>query len=402
MGRICMVVYTDYAGDTRVRREAEALVQRGDVVHVVCPKSPRLGTQSEVQGVQLRYTTKLRLAGEVGPLQYLRRYVSFLIAATAKVAVLNARHRYDLIQVHTMPDFLVYAAIIPKLTGAKVILDVHDLVPELYAAKFEVEPSHRMIRLLTWIERKSVAFADRAFAVHRPHLQTLVEHGNPETSFTIIMNSPDPRLIAQNAGPPADGPFRLVYHGYIGRRQGLETAVRAVALTREQLPDLELDVVGDGDDVDRLLALVTELGVGDIVRVSRGVVPMEEVLPVLHNASAGVVPLVADSFTRHMLPVKLLEYVALGLPVICSRTETIEAYFDDSMLAYVRPGSAEDLADRIVELYRDRGRAAGYAARARSVIEQHSWDREKERYLGVIDDLIGAAARPKTVRLAEQ
>ena len=94
-----------------------------------------------------------------------------------------------------MPDFLVFSALGPKLLGAKVILDVHDLMPELYASKFGLPESHWIIRALKWVERLSVRFADAAVAVHQPHLDALVAHGNPADKFTIVMNLPDPDMF---------------------------------------------------------------------------------------------------------------------------------------------------------------------------------------------------------------
>jgi glycosyltransferase involved in cell wall biosynthesis len=156
----------------------------------------------------------------------------------------------------------------------------------------------------------------------------------------------------------------------------------------KQHPDIELAILGDGDDVARLAALVEELGLGDSVSLSQGFVPIDQLRPILAAASAGIVPIANDSFTRYMLPVKLLEYVALGIPVICSRTETIEAYFDDTMLSYFTSGDVDGLAASIVALRRDPGVGAQLAKRAALFLEEHDWPHERERYFGVVDSLL--------------
>src|SRR6185369_11328565 len=144
---------------------------------------------------------------------------------------LFSKKRYDIIHVHTMPDFLVFAALIPKLFGAKVILDVHDLMPELYICKFG-KADGLIVRFITWIEKRSIAFAHRAIAVSIPHRNALVEHGNPLEKFSVIMNVPDPRIFSEGCTSQreANGRFRLIYHGTVARRHGLEIALRAVAL----------------------------------------------------------------------------------------------------------------------------------------------------------------------------
>jgi glycosyltransferase involved in cell wall biosynthesis len=381
-----MIVYTDYAGDTRVRREAEALVARGDVVHVLCPQPEERKHLTALNGVKIVRQGRIDYR-ERGPVGYLLKYLNFFLRASFTAFRLHLRNRYDVVQVHTMPDFLVFAALLPKLLGAKVLLDVHDLVPELYATKFGRTESHPAIRFLTWVERRSVAFADRALAVHEPHLDALVRHGCPRDRFTVVMNAPDPALFERQAAPP-NGRFCLVYHGTVARRHGLEVAIRAIDLARQTHPDIAMKIVGDGDDIERIAGLVSERGLEDHVEVRRGFVPVEELRPILADATVGLVPLVADPFTRYMLPVKLLEYVALGIPAICTRTSTVAAYFDDDAIAFFESGDAEELARRIVDLRGDPERRRRMVVASQRFLDVHSWPREQQRYYDVIDGLV--------------
>jgi glycosyltransferase involved in cell wall biosynthesis len=387
--RICMIALTDYPGDQRVRREAEALVSRGDEVDVISPLTPSIGERRSLDGVHLYPTGRLRRDEKLGFLGYLSRDLAFLVRASVRALRLHRRRPYDVVHVHTMPDYLVFAALGPKLMGAKVILDVHDLVPELYASKFGAGDSSSVFRLTKLVERACVGFSDRALAVHGPHLEALVGHGNPRGKFTIVMNAPDPRLFPRSRESASAPGFTLIYHGTISRRHGLDVAVRAVALARRSYEDIRLEVVGDGDGVAELRTLVAALGLGDTVTITEGRFPAEELQPLFKRASAGVVPLSHDVFTRYMLPVKLLEYVALGLPVICSRTETVQVYFDDTMVSFVEPGSDEDLAAKIVELRADEEKRRRLVTRADAFLEKHSWLRQRERYYSVIDSLLG-------------
>ena len=124
---------------------------------------------------------------------------------------------------------------------------------------------------MKFVERRSVAFADHALAVHQPHLDALVRHGNPEKKFSIVMNAPDPRFFARrSAAPSPSDRFVLLYHGTISRRHGLENAVRAVEIARRTYDDIQLEIVGDGDDVERLSSLVDELDLRDAVEIQQG------------------------------------------------------------------------------------------------------------------------------------
>jgi glycosyltransferase involved in cell wall biosynthesis len=392
-----MVALTRYETDARVRREAEALAERGDSVDVICLRGldqPRTGSRV-LSGVRLYEMWAPRYRG-TNTLSYIAQYTSFFVAATVTVSWLHLRRRYDVVQAHTMPDFMVFTAAFAKLFGAQIVIDVHDLVPELYESKFGLSESHWVIRLLMWIERKSVAFADRAMAVHEPHLQALVEHGNPRDKFVIVLNAPDPAFFSPEQRAPShnsnNSTFKLVYHGTIAPRHGLETAVRAVAHAREQVGSIEFLILGTGDGVPPLERLVHELELDGVVLLPRTLVPLQRLLPVIADADVGVVPILDDGFTKYMLPTKLLEYVALGIPVVCSETEAIRAYFDETMLAFFPPGDEQALAERLVELYEDAAARRQLAQRAGTFIDVHSWETQKRRYYAVIDALTGASS----------
>lgn len=388
MARICMVAYTSYPTDSRVRREAEALVDRGDTVDVIClgePGEPRVRT---LNGVRMIQVVRGRYRGS-SAVSYLVNYLTFFVAASTWLTALYLKHRYQVIEVDTMPDFMVFVALVPKLFGARVVLDVHDLMPELYQSKFGLGEKHPLIRFIAWMERRSVAFADRAIAVHRPHLDALVRHGNPEGKFTILLNLPDPKIFAcrsETNGHNGAG-FKLIYHGTIAERHGLQVAVRAISELRDQIPGLKFRVIGDGDGIPALIALVDELKLGDVVEVHHGLIPLQELAPVIAEADAGIVPILYDDFTRYMLPVKLLEYVALGKPVICSRTGTIEAYFDDSMVEYSTPGDVLELACHIRALSEDPGRRERLKFNADRFNREYNWQHHRQVYYQLIDSL---------------
>lgn len=396
-----MVAYTNYPADARIRRDAEALVERGDEVDVICASTPALEGRDELNGVRL-HPLRLRFSCEelVGHLDYLRQYVLFVVRAAILLARLHRRGRYDVIHVHTMPDFLVFSALVPKLFGCKVILDVHDLMPELYASKFRVPHTHWMIRLVSLVERLSVRFADRAIAVHRPHLDALVRHGNPADKFTIIMNLPDPGIFSPRRSAPQTPPFTLVYHGTVARRNGLDIAVRAVGVARESVPGLRLRVVGDGDYFPELRRLVRELGLEDCVHLEQGSVPVERLLPFIRGATAGVVPILQDPFTRYMLPVKLLEYVAVGVPTIASRSETIESYFATDTVLLCPAGDVRALADQIIKLQSDPALRDALSAAGVRWSAEHSWDRQKQSYFELIDSLVPHRANGRASRVS--
>lgn len=389
MARICMVAYTYYPTDTRVRREAEALAYRADNVEVISlgqKDKDIIQTLNEVKLIQI-LSTRYRGSNRVF---YLINYFLFFIIASFILTVKHLKKPYQIIQVHTMPDFMVFVAIIPKLLGAKIILDVHDLMPELYQTKFKLPRNHWMIRFITWIERCSIRFANVAIAVHKPHLDLLIKHGNPLNKFRVLLNLPDPNvfsnkgniLLKKNSG------FMIIYHGMLAYRNGLHVAIKALSNIKDEIKGLHLLIIGEGDAVPDLVDLVNELELGGIVDIKNCFMQLKDLVPIILEADIGIVPILYDEFTKYMLPVKLLEYVALGIPVICSRTETIKAYFDDSMVLFSTPGDVAELTEKIRLLYKKPEIRDQLIKNSDRFNQGYNWQQQKQLYYRMIDDLL--------------
>jgi hypothetical protein len=131
--RHCMVVHAYYPlGETRVEREALALIEQGYEVDVLCLRDQDEPAQEVTDGVNIYRLSVKRHRGR-GPALQMLEYLAFFILVMAKLFVLHRQRRYGVVQAHNLPDFLVFSALWPKLTGARVILDLHDLMPELAA-----------------------------------------------------------------------------------------------------------------------------------------------------------------------------------------------------------------------------------------------------------------------------
>ncbi len=402
MAKICMVAFTQYRFDPRPRREAEALAARGDEVDFISLAENGSEHFEEINGVRLHELPNTRYRGGNSG-SYLRAYLSFFFSAMFRLNALHLRNRFDVVQIHTLPDFMVFTAILPKIMGAKIILDVHDLMPEAYMAKFEKEKNSPIIQFVTLIERMSVKFSHRAIAVHAPHRETLAGHGNPIDKFSILLNLPDPNVIRRDAPPLVHKPgetLRLIYHGIVTQRNGLETAIRAAALASESAP-VHLRIVGGGDDIPRLRDLASDLQLEKIVSFSGGYVPVDELLPIIQQAHIGLVTLIYDPMTRHMLPTKLLEYVSLGLPAVVARTETIQTYFDDDMVRFYTPGDEVELSRHIVDLYHHPEKRDMLVRNAARFTERYSWSRQKQEYYALIDSLLsnGGAIKARVAKV---
>lgn len=386
MKKICMVAYTNYLSDARPRREAETLARRGDQVDFISLAEPNRPQEETVEGVRIFRVRDARYRGS-SSISYVASYFIFLLLASFKVARLHRREHYDIVYVHTMPDFMVLTGLIPRLFGAKIVLNIHDMMPELYMSKFGISQKHPLIRFLGLQEQCSIRLADKVISVHDPHRDVLVRRGARRSKITVIPNVPDPMVFHASAEPPpADGPFRIVYHGTIARRLGLDLAVHAFATAAAACPNARLEIYGDGDASAEVAAAVESSGIPDRIYFSRKLFSVGSVAQMIQGAAVGIIPNRRDPSTDYMLPVKLLEYVHLGIPVITPRLLAIQHYFREDQVVYYEPGNVDELAAAITRLYADPALRAELARHTAEFARSFNWDIFKLELFRVIDD----------------
>jgi len=386
VARFLMIAYTTYMHDGRVKRHAEALTERGDHVDVICLATDE---QPITNGVNVIGLPMPRYRG-ASKSAYLRSYTRFFSMAAQRAAMMSLKQRYDVVIVCTMPDAVIVCAILPKFLGSKVVLDVHDTMPELYRDKFGGARGAAGAKLLMLEERVSSWLADRVLAVHDLHRDRLQKAGVPAAKIHVVMNSPDTRIfdLHKNGDSPPDQ-FTLICHGTVTQRLGLDLAIAAVASLRSEIPGLRLEVIGEGDRLAESRALVGKLGL--LSRVSfMDLVPVEKLPALLVKADVGLVPYRPSSATHLMLPVKLLDYATLGIPVIAARLRTVEYYFGGGAVELFEPGSVADLARAIRLLYDNRDLRQRLVERARDALDALNWQNQRSEYYRAIDSLLTA------------
>ncbi len=396
--RHCMVVHAYYPFDeTRVQRQAEALVERGHVVDVICLRRGSEPSVEEIQGVTA-YRIPVRRDNQRGVFGQFFEYLAFLLLAFATVTRQHLRRHYSVVQVHNLPDFLVLAALVPRLTGSRIILDLHDLMPEFYCAKFQSSLSSWPVRLITLQEQLACRFAHHVLTATESWRQTLIRRGVPPSKCTTVMNLADTRYFAP--GSPADDSdcFRLVYHGQITRRYGLDLLLQAMVRVRTTVPNIQLTIHGRGEFLETVRSLIHTLELEDITNIHSEFLSAPELARFILDHHVGVVPYRRDIFTDGILPTKLLEYVALGLPVIAARTSAIMSYFDESMVEPFEPEDVDGLAERILFLYRHPERRQELARNTGRFNSRYSWTSQRERYV----DLVESLERSPRTRLTDQ
>ncbi len=386
--RICMLTYSCYLGDSRVIMYAEALAERGDQVDVLALRgAPNLPKQATFGNVNLVCLQSRFARNEKSRLSYLRPILRFLIASSIWITRQHPRKRYDLFHIHNVPDFLVFAACLPKLTGAKVILDIHDIAPEFYASKFGVEEDKGWtISALKWLERASAWFADHVIISNHLWLEKYATRTRANGKCSVFINNVDARIFRPRANTRDDDKFIILFPGGLQWHQGLDIAIRAFQKVGAELPNAEFHIYGDGNMKDSLVALSHELGLDGKVRFLDPL-PVRQIAEVMAAADLGVVPKRADSFGNEAYSTKIMEFMSLGVPVVVSSTKIDRYYFDDSVVRFFPSGDHDAMAREMVDLLTDTAARDRQVARAIEYARANSWDSRKTDYLKLVDDL---------------
>ncbi|HSL76307.1 MAG TPA: glycosyltransferase family 4 protein [Candidatus Limnocylindrales bacterium] len=391
-----MIVHAYYAEDPRVRRQAETLVASGRPVRVIGLRRPGDPTDSELDGVRIRNLDVQRHQG-AGIGVYVGEYLAFLIRAMWAAVRLHRSQRFAVAQVHSPPDFLVFATLPLRLVGVPVILDLHEAMPEFFRMRFPRVRNplvHRMLRLQ---ERLSIAFASTTITVTDAMRDRLIALGHRPDAIRVVANSPSLSRFDASAHPTRafreDGRLRLVYTGALTPTYELDVTLRAVAAVNARRPDLDvaLDLYGRGDSEQGLRALADELAIGDRVTV-HGRIPIDDVPGVLAAADIGLAPTRLDRFTALTVSGKVYEYAAMRKPVVASRLPTVERDFPGHAVRVYESGDADGMADAIIGLADDDAARERSIEAASAVVDGLAWDRVSRDYVALVDALTGEAA----------
>jgi glycosyltransferase involved in cell wall biosynthesis len=386
---VCMIVHAYYEEDPRVRREAETLIAAGWEVDVFGLRRPGESSSATVGGVNLHRLPVGRHQGASLPV-YLAEYAAFLVRSMWAATRAHRHRRYGLAEVHSLPDYLVFAALPMKLAGVPVLLDLHEAMPEFFRSRFPKAANPISYRLLRLQERLSIALANEVMTVNDPLAERLRGLGVGPDRLTVVLNSPDLRLFdsAANARRDfmADGTLRVVYTGALTPTYELDVLLRAIASIVRARPGLPVQATlyGRGDAQPALEALAAELGIADRVAFP-GRIPIEDVPAAVASGDIGIAPTRLDPFTGLSLSTKVLEYAAMEKPVVASRLPTVERYFAPDTLSLYQPGDSESLAAAILTLVDNPADRLSRVDRTRRRVDELSWTHQAEVYTSVVE-----------------
>jgi glycosyltransferase involved in cell wall biosynthesis len=391
--RVAMVTFSPYPYDPRPRRAVDALKAEGASVDLICLGNDDAPKREVLDGVNvLRLPIKHDRRGKFA---YAYRYAAFILTSFMVFAWRTLRRRYDLVYVHNMPDILVLSSLVPKALGARVVLDLHDPMPELMMTIFDAPQSAKSVQLLKRLEKWSIARADLVITVNVACKRIFSTRSCRPEKIAVVMNSPDGRIfpfraLRSETLPENTGhrPFVIMYHGSLVERNGLDIAIEALSRVRATVPTAELRIFGAKTAfLERMMEAVRDKNLQEFVRYL-GSRRLEDLVTEIENCDLGVIPNHRNAFTEINTPTRIFEYLALGKPVIAPSTPGIQDYFSKESLLFFEAGNSDDLAQQINYAFFHPREVQEIARRAQQVFLEHTWDRERETLLGRVSEIL--------------
>ncbi len=395
--RVGVVVFSHYPSDPRPRRAAEAMAQEGAQVEVICLHNSENEASEEVfNGVRVSRARLKKRRG--GKLTYMLQYASFIFNCSFRLAFRTLGGRFKLVHVHNMPDVLVFSALVPRLLGARVLLDLHDPMPELMMSIFGLHAESRAVRWLKFFEKLSLGFADAVVTVNLACKKIFTSRSCRAEKLHVVMNAPDEGIFqfaetALHQSRPAEKPFVMMYHGSIVERHGLDLAVQALERLRRHAPNAVLRIYGNSTPfLEAVMQDVAKRGLSGAVQYL-GPKNLNQIAAAIDECDVGVIPNRRSIFTEINTPTRIFEYLARGKAVIAPRAGGITDYFSEDSLILFELGSVEDLAEKMRIAHDHPDQVADLVRRGQVVYQKHRWAQEREVLVDLALKLVGGAER---------
>ncbi|KAB8180542.1 glycosyltransferase family 4 protein [Microbispora catharanthi] len=372
--------------DRRVWQESTALRDAGWEVHVICPMGANRDTEPEavIDGVRIhRYPLRPATGGPVG---YLREYGLALLHTyrlARKVGPVEVVHACN------PPDLLFLVARMLKRRGARFVFDQHDLVPELYLSRFG-RGEDFLYRLVLRLERLTYRAADVVIATNESYRRAALTRGGKKPDEVFVVRSA-PVVERFHQVPPEEAlkqgkPHLLCYLGVMGPQDGVDYALRSLALLRDEIgrSDWHAVFVGAGDTFDAMVALSHELGLSDMVEFT-GRIPDEDLLRYLSTADVCLAPDPYNPLNDVSTMNKIMEYMAMSRPIVSFDLREARVSAGDAAV-YAPPNDESEFAKLIALLLDDpeERRRMGEIGQAR-VSGPLSWENSRAALLAAYD-----------------
>lgn len=378
--RIAVIAYTTFSTDTRVQKEAYAAAEAGyklDIYTLNDKHVTNYGIFNFIPSNISQYKGQSKIS-------YVFSYIKFFLFCLYSLTKNFPSRKYKFVHIHNMPNFLVFSAIIPKLFNSKIILDIHDLMPEIFSVKFKLPVSHWLIKLLYFEERISAKFANEIIATNKFHVERFKKNGIGNKNITEIINVADSHIFyAPENKNYDDEVLKIAYPSTLAKRLGIDNLIDAIEILHHRNIKVQLNIYGDGEYRNEILNTIKSKDLEAVIKLSDTFVTLEKLSMELDNAHVGIIPLPSDVSNDIAMPVKIYEFFAKKVCVLATELELLKNCFDSTVI-FFEDRNAKDLAEKLELLSKNRNLIAEYAEKGYNKFAAKTWDYYKNIYKNLI------------------
>lgn len=388
---VLMIALSTFDYDARIIRYCKALKEKGIKTDVLCVKYNKQMDFEKFDGINVYRLVNYKNKESI--FNYIIFSLEFLIKALIKTVSLHRKNNYSVIHVHNMPDYLVFAAIYPKIKKVPVILDIHDLTVELFKEKWPEKKFKVFKPFLIFSEKISCALADHIITVTKECIEILAKRGVDKKKLSLIMNAPDDSLFSYDdfrfKKNGLDKTFRILYHGTLAKRFGLHNVVDAIKIVIKKYPDIEFHIYGNKDSeyALQLKSRAEQLNISDRIIINQSV-PHDKVNEIIKKYDLGIIAYEPTEYMNLAFPTKAGEYALTGLPMIMTELKAVKSIFSNSSVVYLQSENSKIIADHILELVNNREKRNTLSLNAYKDVRSIGWSEMKVRYIELTQQLI--------------
>ena len=390
--KICMIAIAPYPGDPRIRREAEALEKDGYEIDIICRYSQSSNQIPKQKYGKITAYRIMKAPSQESMIKYSVQSILFIAAAFLRLNLMYFKKRYSIVQVHNLPDYLIFTGAFLKLFGVKLILDIHDPSVDLFEEKWPGKSKGIFKSLIKISERYSCKLSDHLITVTSICKEKLVERGNSPEKISLVLNTANENIFKFNENRnylKITERAKILYYGTIADRQGLHNAVEAMAYFLKVIPNSTLNIFGKYElsYKNKLEKLIKELNLGNNV-ILNGVINRDQILSIINQHDIGIVPHPCTEYTNLSLPTKAFEYITSGLPTVSTKLTSLSRILNDDCITYVEDGNPEAFSEAIKNLCLKPELRKSKTFKAYDAIKEISGQVMNRRYVDLIEQMI--------------
>ncbi|MEM7125889.1 MAG: glycosyltransferase family 4 protein [Chloroflexota bacterium] len=391
--RILMLLENNpYSEDIRVKHEATALDEAGYTLSIICPRPKNGKFYEEISdGISL-FQYPAPIEGE-GLLAYIWEYgysVTVMFFLSLWVALWKG---FDVVHTHNPPDFMFVIGGFYKLFGKQFVFDHHDLAPENYMARFDSDSSKLVHRFLISCEKLTAKMADHLIVTNESYKEmNQIRSDISPDRITIVRNGPDEERIHPVEPDPelrAQAGTLLGYVGIMGPQDGIEYLLRSIQILVHELKqtDIYCILIGKSNQLAHYRSMVNELAINDHICFT-GWISDEELVRILSTVDICLVPDPSNPFNDRCTMIKIMEYMALGKPIVAFDLPEHRYSAQDAAL-YARNNNEAEFAAHINTLIlHPKMRRAMSRAGKRRVRNVLAWHHQKNNLIAAYEQLL--------------